>query len=59
VEGFRVANLRDVIARKRASGRERDLLDLPLLERFREEYERLHSPPLRSAADIAKERSRG
>src|SRR5262245_17029222 len=46
VEGFRVANLRDVIASKRASGRERDLLDLPLLERFGEEYDRLHSPPL-------------
>jgi len=57
VEGFRVANLRDVIASKRASGREKDLLDLPLLERFREEYERLHSPPLRSAADIVKGRN--
>ena len=57
VEGFRVANLRDIIASKRASGRERDLIDLPLLERFREEYERLHSPPLRSAADIAKKKA--
>ena len=58
LEGFRVANLRDIIASKRASGRERDLIDLPLLERFREEYERLHAPPLRSAADIARERGR-
>ncbi len=58
VEGFRVANLRDIIASKRASGRERDQIDLPLLERFREEYERLHPLPLRSAADIAKERGR-
>ena len=58
VEGFRVANLRDIIASKRASGRERDLIDLPLLERFREEYERLHSPPLRSAAEIAKKKAK-
>jgi hypothetical protein len=56
VEGFRIANLRDVIASKRASGRERDLLDLPLLERFREEYERAHPAPLRSAADVAARR---
>src|SRR5437762_13832232 len=48
VEGFRVANLRDIIASKRASGRQKDLLDLPLLERFREEFERLHMPPLRT-----------
>jgi hypothetical protein len=58
VEGFRIANLRDIIiASKRASGRERDLLDLPYLERFREEYERLHTPPIRSSFDIAKERT--
>ena len=56
VEGFRVANLRDIIASKRASGREKDMLDLPLLERFRQEYERLHTPPLRSAADVAQQR---
>jgi len=53
VEGFRVAHLRDIIASKRASGREKDLLDLPLLERFREEYERSNPSALRSAADIA------
>jgi hypothetical protein len=50
---FRVANLRDIIASKAASGRQRDLLDLPLLESFRAEYEKRHAPPLRSAADIA------
>src|SRR2546430_16685890 len=33
IEGFCVANLRDIIASKRASGREKDLLDLPLLDR--------------------------
>lgn len=36
---FPVANLRDIIASKRASGRMKDRLDLPLLELFREEYE--------------------
>jgi len=50
---FRVANLRDIIASKAASGRQRDLVDLPLLESFRAEYEKRHTPPLRSAADIA------
>jgi hypothetical protein len=56
VEGFQVANLRDIIASKRASGREKDLLDLPLLERFREEYEKQNPAPLNSAADIAAKR---
>jgi len=50
---FRVANLRDIIASKRASGRQRDLVDLPLLDSFRAEYEKRHAAPLRSAADIA------
>ncbi len=59
VEGFRIANLRDIIASKRASGREKDLLDLEYLERFREEYEKLHAPPLRSAVEIVADRSRG
>ncbi len=49
---FRVANLRDIIASKAASGRQKDLLDLPLLESFRIEYEKRHTRPLRSAADI-------
>ena len=31
---FRVAHLRDIIASKRASGRQKDLVDLPLLESF-------------------------
>ena len=50
---FPVANLRDIIASKRASGRQKDQVDLPLLESFRLEYERLHAPELRSAAEIA------
>jgi hypothetical protein len=56
LDGFHIANLRDIIASKRASGREKDLLDLPLLERFREEYERMNPPALRSAADVAAQR---
>jgi hypothetical protein len=52
---FMVANLRDIIASKRASGRQKDQIELPLLEAFRVEYERRHAPPLRSAADIARQ----
>ena len=55
---FRVANLRDIIASKRASGRQKDLIELPLLESFRVEYEKQHAPPLRSSGDIAAKRSR-
>lgn len=51
---FPVANLRDIIASKRASGRQKDLVDLPLLESFRSEYEKRHPAPLRSAAEIAR-----
>lgn len=58
LEGFRIANLRDVIASKRASGREKDLFDLAYLERFRQEYEKQNPKPLRSAADIAVDRKR-
>jgi hypothetical protein len=53
---FRVANLRDIIASKRASGRQKDLADLPLLESFRDEYDRRHPTPLRSAAELSKPR---
>jgi hypothetical protein len=42
-----------IIASKAASGRQKDLVDLPLLESFRVEYEKRHAPPLRTAADIA------
>ena len=56
VDIFRVANLRDIIASKLASGRQKDLIELPLLESFRVEYEKRHAPPLRSAAAIAAER---
>lgn len=60
VEGvFRVANLRDIIASKRASKRQKDQIELPLLESFRAEYEKHRRLPLRSARDIASKKSRG
>ena len=37
--GFPVLNIRDIIASKRAAKRARDLIELPLLEAFREVYE--------------------
>lgn len=37
--GFPVLNIRDIIASKRAASRARDLIELPLLEAFREVYE--------------------
>jgi hypothetical protein len=50
---FQVANLRDIIASKRASNRKKDLIELDLLEKFRAEYEKRHAPLLTTAADIA------
>jgi hypothetical protein len=38
--GFPVLNIRDIIASKRAAKRARDLIELPLLEAFREVYEK-------------------
>jgi hypothetical protein len=56
---FQIASLRDIIASKRASGRKKDAIELPLLEKFQAEYEKLHAPPLRSASDIAPKQSQG
>ncbi|HYX31307.1 MAG TPA: hypothetical protein VE863_22420 [Pyrinomonadaceae bacterium] len=39
-KGFPVANIRDIIASKRAAGRPRDANELPQLQAFRAEYER-------------------
>jgi hypothetical protein len=58
-EAFWIANLRDIIASKRASRRQKDLIDLPLLEAFRLEYESRHARPLRTASEVAEERSQG
>ncbi|HKC63420.1 MAG TPA: hypothetical protein VKB86_07275 [Pyrinomonadaceae bacterium] len=38
--GFPVLNIRDIIASKRAAKRVRDMIELPLLEAFREVYEK-------------------
>lgn len=38
--GFPVANIVDIIASKRAAGRPRDAVELPLLEAFRDVYEK-------------------
>ncbi|MGH9946546.1 MAG: hypothetical protein ACRD6X_05040 [Pyrinomonadaceae bacterium] len=56
VEGLPVANIRDIIASKKASGREKDFVDLPLLEDFREEFEKSLRGEIKSAVEIAMER---
>lgn len=38
--GFPVLNIRDIIASKRSANRERDKVELPMLEAFREVFER-------------------
>jgi len=45
---FKLANLRDIIASKRASGRDKDLIDLSYLERFRQEYDKNTTRIIRS-----------
>jgi len=50
---FHIANLRDIIASKRATGRQKDLIELPLLESFRAEFEKRLSSPLKSASETA------
>jgi len=57
VDKFPVANINDIISSKRASGREKDLADLPLLEDFREEYEKATRSELKSSIDIAMDRT--
>lgn len=56
IDGFPVANIRDIIASKKAAGRERDLLDLPLLEDFRQEFEKKMRGEPKSAVEIALEK---
>ena len=56
VEGFPVANIRDIINSKKASGREKDLVDLPLLEDFRQEFEKKMRGEPKSALEIAMEK---
>lgn len=57
VENFPVASLRDIIASKRASGREKDFADLPMLEDFRIEFEKNLRKEPKTALEIALEKS--
>lgn len=56
IDGFPVANIGDIIASKKASGREKDLVDLPLLEDFKEEFEKHQRGELKSSLEIAMEK---
>ncbi len=56
IENFPVANIRDIIASKKASGREKDLNDLPLLEDFREEFEKKMRGEPKTSLEIAMEK---
>lgn len=58
IEAFPVANIRDIIASKRESGREKDLIDLPLLEDFRDEFEKQVRGEPKSAIEIAMEKTK-
>ncbi len=57
IDGLPVANIRDIIASKKASGREKDFVDLPLLEDFRVEFEKSLRGEIKSAVEIAMERT--
>lgn len=56
LDDFPVANIRDIIASKKASGRQKDLNDLPLLEDFQEQFERKMRGELKTALEIALEK---
>ncbi len=56
IDGFPVANIRDIIASKKASGRKKDLLDLPLLEDFRQEFEKKMRGEPKTSIEIALEK---
>jgi hypothetical protein len=53
---FPIANLRDIIASKKASNRRKDLVDMELLEEFALEYAAANAKPLSSAFDQAMKR---
>ena len=53
---FPIANLRDIIASKKASNRRKDLVDMELLEEFAREYTAANAKPLPSAFDQAMKR---
>ena len=55
---YPVANLRDIIASKRASNRRKDLLDIDLIEGFADEFLASRSTPPRTASELAQDRGR-
>ncbi len=55
IDGLPVANIRDIIDSLKAAGSERDLVDLPLLEAFREEFEKSRRGELKTALELATE----
>lgn len=57
-EGLNIASLDDIIASNRDAGRAKDANDLPLLEKFKLEYERLNPRPLRNAWEIKRDENR-
>ncbi len=58
LDEFPIANIRDIIASKIASGREKDLNDLPLLQDFQEEFERKMRGEPKTALEIALEKTK-
>jgi hypothetical protein len=56
---FPIANIRDIIASKKASNRRKDLVDMELLEEFAREYAAMNAKPLSSAFEQAMKRSVG
>ncbi len=56
IENFPIANIRDIIASKKASGRKKDLYDLPMLEDFRIEFEKSQRGEPKTAVEIALEK---
>ncbi len=58
IDEFPIANIRDIIASKKASGREKDLNDLPLLEDFQEEFEKKMRGEPKTALEIALEKTK-
>ena len=57
-QGLNIASLQDIIASKRDAARPKDQNDLPLLESFREEFERQNPRPLRSAWEINRDETK-
>lgn len=52
-EKYPIASLDDIIASKRASNRLKDRNEIPLLEAFKQEYERSHPQSLPTAAEAS------